>query len=152
MGGPAARPQHDPFHRQHAPAAGRIDANVGPRARGGANAFRASSPTEMAVPVRRFRVQAMTGEVHACLLVGDLLGDEVRQGDVVRVRGRRDRHGVLVAKSVEIMTSPSGPVSTTVTARLPAGFVAARVADRVGKVFGGLVLVWAVLLLTGIAG
>lgn len=120
-------------------------------AQGGAGAPR-PSPTEMAVTVRRFRVRTMTSDVHACMLVGDLVGDDIRQGDIVRVRGRRDRSGVLVAKSVEIMTSHAGPVAATVIGRPPAGFTAARIADQVGKVLGLLALFWILLSLTGILG
>jgi hypothetical protein len=103
----------------------------------------------MPLTVRRFRVQGMTGEVRVCMLVGDLHGDEVRNGDTVRIRGRRDRHGVYRVRSLEILTGPGGTVIATAESRPPAAFRTAFVVDVVGKVVGALVLVWLAVQVVG---
>jgi len=117
--------------------------------RGGAGAVSGTSVTERELTIRRFRVQTMTGDMYSCLLRGELIGDDVRQGDFVRVRGRRHRSGVHVVKTVEILASPAGATTVTISCRPPAGFAAARFAHRLGVVTGVIVLLWSANLVLG---
>lgn len=128
---------------------GRAARGAASRAMGSVGAVRSTSATKATLTMRRFQVQTMTGEIYPCMLVGDLVGDEMRQGDVVRVRGRRDRRGMYIVKALEVLSSTGGPVTATVTARPPAGFTAAKIADRTCMALGLLMLFWAVLLATG---
>jgi hypothetical protein len=102
------------------------------------------------VPVRRFRVQSVTGEVVACVLHGDLTGDDIRHGDIVRVTGRQQRGGHYVARHVDVLSSPVGPVISRVSGRAGLGLLAARWGSRLSYVLAALIAVWAVVVLTGL--
>lgn len=105
-------------------------------ARRGMGALRPAAGSGHTVTVHRFRVQSVTGEISACLLLGDLVGDEVRHGDVVRVKGRRTRHGHYQVRRIDVLSSPAGPVIATVTARPSTAFLLALWSDRVAKALG----------------
>jgi hypothetical protein len=110
-------------------------------ARAGARMTSSSSGLATTVPVRRFRVRALTGELVACVQQGELLGDEVRHGDHVLVEGRRTRAGHLAVRRVEVLQGPTGPALSVVRTRH--GSAAAVVADRVALVAGLAVAAWA---------
>lgn len=63
-----------------------------------------------AVPVRRFRIQAMNGETIGCEMHGAVRGVVPGDGDIVRVAGRRAEDGHYVVRYLDILASPSGPV------------------------------------------
>ena len=88
------------------------------------------------VAVHRFRVRALTGEIVPCVLYGDLVGDEVRHGDYVRLSGARSRDGHLMLTSAEILQGPTGPTVSTVRTRRGLGHHVAIWADRVGLIAG----------------
>lgn len=111
-------------------------------ARRGMGALRPAPGSGHAVPVHRFRVQAVTGEISACVLVGDLVGAEIRHGDVVRVRGRRTRHGHYQIRRVDVLSSPAGPVIATVTARPATAFLLALWSDRVARALGIVAVIY----------
>ena len=111
-------------------------------ARRGMGALRPAAGSGHTVTVHRFRVQSVTGEISACVLVGELVGDEVRHGDVVRVRGRRTRHGHYQVRRVDVLSSPVGPIIATVTARPSTAFLLALWSDRVAKALGVVAVVY----------
>jgi hypothetical protein len=113
---------------------------------------RAKQPTgdRPGVPVRRFRVQSVTGEVVACLLHGDLTGDDIRHGDIVQVSGRQRRDGHYVACHVDVLSSPVGPVISRVSGRTGFGMLAARWGSRLSYALAALVAAWTVAVLTGL--
>jgi hypothetical protein len=118
-------------------------------ARGGLGAVGRARVGEHDEAARRFRVQTVTGDVHACLLLGDPEGDDVRQGDIVHVTGRRTRQGHYVVTRVDVLSGPSGPVISTV---LPRGLGGAVWGDRAATVLAALVLVWSVTGLARLGG
>ncbi|MFZ3493649.1 hypothetical protein ACODT5_10560 [Streptomyces sp. 5.8] len=72
---------------------------------------------ELHQAVRRFRIRDMGGDITACTLVGELLGPEVRQGDLIRVSRRGLRTGHVRIRRAEVLAAPGGPVSSVVTTR-----------------------------------
>jgi hypothetical protein len=102
--------------------------------------------------IRRFRVQSVTGEVVACVLRGELSGDEVRHGDMVRVTGRRARDGHVAVRHADVLSAPTGPAVSRVSGRPRPGMLLARWGDRVSYVVAGLVALWVMLVATGLAG
>ena len=108
--------------------------------RKGAAGGRASG-SEHIISVRRFRVQEITGPITACVLRGELDGDEVRHGDIVRVVGRRAKQGHVEARRIEVLSSPTGPLISAVTARLPPGLRVAMVVDACAKVTAAIIVV-----------
>lgn len=121
-------------------------------ARGSVGALRSAPTSEHAVTVRRFRVQSITGQIVACVLVGELVGDEVRHGDVVRFTARSTRHGHYEPRRIDVLSSPVGPIVSTVTVRPSTRFLIALWGDRVAKVLaaiialGVVVSVWQALM------
>ena len=111
-------------------------------ARRGMGALRPAAGSGHSVTVHRFRVQSVTGEISACVLLGDLVGDEVRHGDVVRVRGRRTRHGHYQVRRIDVLSAPAGPVVAAVTARPSTAFLLALWSDRVAKALGVVAVVY----------
>lgn len=111
-------------------------------ARRGMGALRPATGSGHSVTVHRFRVQSVTGEISACVLLGELVGDGVRHGDVVRVRGRRTRHGHYQVRRVDVLSSPVGLIIATVTARPSTAFLLALWSDRVAKALGVVAVVY----------
>lgn len=109
-----------------------------------------SQGREHSLTLRRFQVQSLTGGVVVCVLSGDLIGDEPRTGDLVRVTSRRTRSGHCVARRVETLASPVGPVVRSTSARPGIGLLAARWVSRVGATFAVLISAWLVLLVAGL--
>jgi hypothetical protein len=104
------------------------------------------SISEQSLPVRRFRVQSPLGRTYACVMIGELQGDELRQGDLVRVYGRERRDGHRNTRKVEILQSVGGAVSSIVLARRPASFSVPWLFDWVAKL-SSLVIVSLMLFL-----
>ncbi|WP_099225961.1 hypothetical protein [Streptomyces sp. Ncost-T6T-1] len=85
--------------------------------RSGTQAAQSAGQGELQQSVRRFRIRDMAGGITACTLVGELLGPEVRQGDLIRVSGRGVRSGHIRIRRAEILSTPGGPASSVVTTR-----------------------------------
>ncbi|MGP3690416.1 hypothetical protein ACTVZO_37945 [Streptomyces sp. IBSNAI002] len=85
--------------------------------RSGTRAAQSAGQGELQQAVRRFRIRDMAGNTTACSLVGDLLGPEVRQGDLIRVSRRGLRTGHIRIRRAEVLAAPGGPVSSVVTTR-----------------------------------
>ncbi|MGW6690607.1 hypothetical protein [Streptomyces sp. NPDC054961] len=85
--------------------------------RQGSRAAQSAGQGELHRTVRRFRIRDMSGEVTACTLVGELVGPEVRQGDLIRVRLRGLRGGHVRIRRAEILSAPGGAASSVVTTR-----------------------------------
>lgn len=109
-------------------------------ARMGSNAARGSGgllgrpTTPYALTLRRFRIVDLRGQTTSCVMLGEVDGDLMRQGDLVRVHGPRDRNRNLQAKRVEILDRVDLPPRSIVRPRKPAQFVAARTTDLLCKV------------------
>lgn len=104
---------------------------------------------DLAVPVRRFRLQPPDGRTGHFVLVGETAGGELSAGDLIRVHpgGRRD--GFTVARSADVLASLTGPVVRRVTTRPGAAGRAGRL-SRLSLVLAALlVLASAVLVATG---
>lgn len=69
--------------------------------------------------VRRFRVQTPTGETFPCELLGEPASRELRPGDLVRLPARRARQGHVGVRRIDLLLTPTGPISGQVTARVP---------------------------------
>jgi hypothetical protein len=106
----------------------------------GSTAQGAHGPASTRVPVRRFRVRSVTGELVSCVQAGDLLDEEIRHGDLVMVRGRRGRDGRLWVRHAEVREAPAGPTLRVVRTRRGARG-AGSVIDRVYLVLGVALLV-----------
>lgn len=95
---------------------------------------KAARQTEYDLEVRRFRVTPLgTNRTRSCVMFGHAFGDEMRQGDIVRVLGRtkgREQH--LVATRVEILDTPTDQnVTSRVIARKPTPYLLAMWVSRV---------------------
>ena len=114
----------------------------GPANAGAGTARRGSrfAPLGRRVPVRRFRVRAMTGELVSCVQAGELLDDEIRHGEFVLVEGRRGRDGRLSVRRLEVREGPAGPTRRAV--RTSGGHGVGVVVDRVYLVLGIALLAW----------
>jgi hypothetical protein len=82
---------------------------------------------DLTVPVRRFEVQPAAGRARRVVLDGEIDPDALNPGDIVRIHGDRERDGHVVATSVDVLATLSGPVVRQVTGREPRPVVAARV-------------------------
>jgi hypothetical protein len=102
------------------------------------------------VPVRRFPVQVMAGTTVACVLDGELAGDGIVHGDIVRFAGRGTRDGQLMVRRLDVLATPSGPVLRELATRRPVRLVAATWGDRMCFAAAGLAGLWSVLVLTGL--
>jgi hypothetical protein len=111
-------------------------------ARGGARMSRSAGMLSTVVSVRRFRIRAMTGELVPCVQVGELVSDEIRNGDVVLVEGRRNRDGQLEVAHVELLQTPSGPTLSIVRTRGGTRHRVSLVADKVCLVAGLLLAIY----------
>lgn len=101
--------------------------------KGAASMATRGSVSEQSLTIRRFRVQSPLGQTQACVMIGELQGDELRQGDLVRVYGREHRDGHRNTRKTEILQSVGGPVSSTVLAKRPASFTLTWVFDQLAK-------------------
>lgn len=113
-------------------------------ARGAHGVARHGSVVEQVLPLRRFRVRSPAGVVQSCVLVGEIEGDDVRQGDVVVVHGRLRRDGHRSVVRVDVQAGVGGPTGAVVRARKPAVFRVTQALDVVARVASallGLVLV-----------
>lgn len=118
----------------------------GARSSTGALARSGSSP--FSVTIRRFRIQDATGHDTSCVLIGDVHGDLMRQGDLVRVEGHKNRDGVVQSRVVRVLDKIGEPPRTTVRGRQTSGFLIARVADAISKVLAlGLIIYTVVILM-----
>jgi hypothetical protein len=85
----------------------------------------------LSTEIVRFRVEAFTGESESCVLIGAPSGGLVKDGDFVRVTGRRARSGEVEAREIAVLSSAIGvPVGRVTPARRTGFGIAAR-ADRV---------------------
>ncbi|MEU2656011.1 hypothetical protein ABZ615_11865 [Streptomyces sp. NPDC007325] len=85
--------------------------------RAGSRATQSAGQGNLQQTVRRFRIRDRSGDLTNCTLPGELLGPEVRQGDLVRVSSRGLRGGHLRVRRVEVLSAPGGTVATVVTTR-----------------------------------
>ncbi|MFE9046410.1 hypothetical protein ACFYOG_36685 [Streptomyces sp. NPDC007818] len=85
--------------------------------RAGSRATQSAGQGNLQQTVRRFRIRDRSGDLTNCTLPGELLGPEVRQGDLVRVSSRGLRGGHLRVRRVEVLSAPGGAVATVVTTR-----------------------------------
>lgn len=95
---------------------------------------KAARQTEYDLEVRRFRVTPLgTNRTRSCVMFGYAFGDEMRQGDIVRVVGRtkgREQH--LVSTRVEILDTPTDQnVTSRVIARKPTPYLLAMWISRI---------------------
>jgi len=90
--------------------------------------------------LRRFRIVDIVGNSTSCVLVGEIYGDVMRQGDLVCVHGRMAREGHVKATQVDILDKVNLPARSVVKPRFPPGYRGARLADRVYKVAAVLIL------------
>ncbi len=102
--------------------------------------------------LRRLRVQPLAGGTLACIMFGELTGDEMRHGDVIRVVGRRARDGHCVVRRIQVLASPVGPVISQVKGRPSIGFRSARLTSRLGFVLSAATLAWLAFVLAGLLG
>lgn len=116
-----------------ASAAGVMGRGMLAGAKGAARTGRSGSVTEQALPLRRFRVRSPLGAVQSCVMVGEVEGDDVRQGDIVEVHGRVGRDGHRLATRVDVLTGVGGAPATTVRARKPTTFRITQAFDVVAR-------------------
>lgn len=118
--------------------------------RGSAGLLGRSGSSTFVLTVRRFRIQDVLGTTTSCILIGEVAGDLMRQGDLVRVEGRKNRDGVIRSRVVYVLDAMNGPVRTVVRAHLTFGFHVARAGDILAKVAAaGLALLTLTTLLAG---
>jgi hypothetical protein len=79
--------------------------------------------------VRRFRVIDLLGHTNSCVMLGELSGDIMRPGDLVRVHGRPTRAGVINARRVDILEKADLPPRSMVRRRMRGQFLAAQALD-----------------------
>lgn len=84
------------------------------------------------VPVSRFRIQLVPEGTADCVLLGVPGRDSMREGDTVRLAGRRNRRGPLRARRAEVLAGPTGPVVRVVEGRLPLSARVAQLTQRLG--------------------
>lgn len=102
--------------------------------RGSAALLGRSGSSSFVLTVRRFRIQDVLGTTTSCVLIGEVAGDLMRQGDLVRVEGHKNRDGVIRSRVVYVLDSVEGSVRTVVRAHLTFGYHVARVSDILAKV------------------
>lgn len=120
--------------------------------RGSAGMLGRSGASTFIVTIRRFRVQDLLGTTTSCLLIGEVAGDLMRQGDLVRVEGRKNRDGVIRSRVVKVLDTVDGPVRTVVRSRLTLGYHLARVGDVLAKVAAAALAVLTVAMVAGWIG
>ncbi|MDG4762714.1 hypothetical protein O7632_01075 [Solwaraspora sp. WMMD406] len=104
------------------------------------------------LPVRRFRVQSLSGEMVSCVLTGELVGDEPRHGDVVRISGHQRRDGRYAVHRLSRLAHPAGAVLGRAHARPSVGYRLQQVASVAGFGLSALVLAGAAALIAGLIG
>ncbi|MFY1635071.1 hypothetical protein ACN27F_17655 [Solwaraspora sp. WMMB335] len=93
------------------------------------------------LPVRRFRVQSLSGELVSCVLTGELVGDEPRHGDVVRISGHQRRDGLYAVHRLSRLAHPAGAVLGRTHARPSVGYRLRQATSVAGFSLSVLVLV-----------
>ena len=106
--------------------------------------------TGTTMTVRRFPVQIMAGTTIACVLDGELPGDGIQHGDIVRFAGRGTRDGQLMVRRLAVLATPSGPILRELATRRPVRLVLATWADRTCFGVAALAALWSILALTGL--
>ncbi|WP_327412634.1 hypothetical protein [Streptomyces sp. NBC_01233] len=117
--------------------------------RSGTRAAQSAGQGELQQSVRRFRIRDMAGGVTACTLVGELLGTEVRQGDLVRVSRRGLRSGHVRIRRAEVLSAPGGPATSVVTTRTARRFRLGVWADGLAWVLAAVLAVNLIAQVTG---
>jgi hypothetical protein len=111
---------------------------------------RSAERPETTVTVRRFQVQTGTGDLVPCVVHGDVVGGELRPGDIVRIGGRwaaMDRRWLSrlsprVVRHLTLLYTPTGPEISRLSVRLPARVLASRRASRLCVAIAVLVVLW----------
>jgi hypothetical protein len=76
----------------------------------------------------------------------------MRQGDLIRVRGRKNRDGVVVTRLVEILDRVDLPPRARVHSHLTFGYRTARAADIAAKIVSVVLALAIVGRLAGLLG
>lgn len=92
------------------------------------------------LPVRRFRVQSLGGEMVSCVLTGELIGDEPRHGDIVRISGHLRRDGLYAVHRLSRLAHPAGAVLGRTHARPSVGYRLQQAASFAGFGLSALVI------------
>jgi hypothetical protein len=100
--------------------------------------------------VRRFRVTAFDGDTTDWVLYGRPRGGDLATGDIVRLRGRRQRDGRAVTARVELLGTPAGPLLRVVTGHRPLRFLVVRFLSVAGYCVSGVIALGTLLVVLGV--
>lgn len=109
----------------------------------------APPPAQPSVPRRTFNLRPLSGGQLACVVEGDLGPVAWRHGDVLRVTGRL-RGGTFVVRRVELLESPNGPVVSIVNGGQGIRAILDEWLDLLCWGLTGVVLLFALVLLSGV--
>lgn len=114
-----------------------------------AGALSRSGAFSFVVVIRRFRIKDVLGNTTSCVLIGQVDGDLMRQGDLVRVPGRRDRDGLVTTKVVQVLDRLDRPPRLIVRSHRTLGYRAAQALDVLAKLASAVIILLIVAILTG---